>query len=116
MTVAGLVSHLRWVEHSWFEVDLLGEPDRAPWTEEDPDAEFRVDDVPLARLLDGYETQCARSRQIAAALDLDTRKKGRRRGDAVSLRWILVHMIEETAGHNGHLDAMRELLDGVTGY
>ena len=113
MTVAGIVSHLRWVEHSWFEICLLGEPDRGPWTEEDPDAEMRVDDVPLAQLLDEYDQQCARSREIAAGLDLSVREKNH--DDPVSLQWILLHMIEETARHNGHLDAMRELVDGVTG-
>lgn len=114
MTMAGLVSHLRWNEHSWFETCLLGEPDRGPWTDEDPDAEMRVDDVPLAQLLDEYEAQCARSREIVAGLDLDVREKTDT-ADPVTLRWILHHMIEETARHNGHMDIIRELLDGVTG-
>jgi uncharacterized damage-inducible protein DinB len=115
-TVAGLVSHLRWVEHSWFEISLLNLPDRGPWTDEDPDAEMRVDAVPLAQLLDEYDAQCARSREIVAGLDLDTRECGPQSGDdPVSLRWIMLHMIEETARHNGHLDTIRELTDGVTG-
>jgi uncharacterized damage-inducible protein DinB len=116
MTVAGLVSHLYWVERDWFERHFLGGPDGGPWTAEDPDAEMRVDGVPLARLLEEYDAQCARSREIVAGHDLDAvEKDGSTRGGPVSLRWIVVHMIEETARHNGHLDAMRELLDGVTG-
>jgi uncharacterized damage-inducible protein DinB len=117
MTMAGLVSHLRWVEADWFATCLLGEPDRGPWTDEDPDAEMRVDDVPLAQLLDEYDAQCARSREIAASLDLDVREKGELPDGAepATLRWILHHMIEETARHNGHLDIIRELVDGTTG-
>ena len=116
MTMAGVVSHLRWVENGWFETHLLGRPDLAPWTEEDPDAEMRVDGLPLARLLDEYDEQCARSREIVAGLSLDAVEKGRPPGsEPYSLRWIMLHMIEETARHNGHLDAIRELTDGVTG-
>src|SRR3712207_1460598 len=47
VTVAGLVSHLRWVEHGWFESAFLGQPDASPSTDDDEDAEWRVDDVPL---------------------------------------------------------------------
>jgi uncharacterized damage-inducible protein DinB len=116
MTPAGLVSHLYWVERDWFNRHFLGEPDEGPWTDEDPDAEMRVDDVPLATLLDRYDEQCERSREIAAAHDLDTLEKTEpANGRPVSLRWIVMHMVEETARHNGHLDAMRELLDGAVG-
>jgi uncharacterized damage-inducible protein DinB len=117
MTVAGLVSHLRWNEHSWFEVSLLGLPNRGPWTEDGhPDVEMMVDDVPLAQLLDEYDEQCARSNEIVAGLPLDTVERSAPDGErACSLRWILLHMIEETARHNGHLDILREFADGVTG-
>jgi uncharacterized damage-inducible protein DinB len=116
MTAAGLVSHLRWNEHGWFETSLLGLPDRAPWTDDDPDAEMRVDEIPLARLLDEYDEQCARSVEIADSLPLDAVEAAPPAGgEPCSLRWILLHMIEETARHNGHLDLIRELADGVTG-
>jgi len=96
---------------------LLGEDDRGPWTEEDPDREMRVaTDIPLARLLADYEQQCARFRELVASLDLDTlSKRSVPGGQPVTLRWILFHLIEETARHNGHLDLLRELADGVTG-
>ena len=114
-TVAGLVSHLRWVENYWFEVVLAGRPDRAPISEEDPDGEFRVPDgVSLAWLLDEYAQQCAVSREIADSMALDA-KVPFRDDRVVSVRWVLAHMIEETGRHAGHLDVLRELLDGVTG-
>ena len=117
MTIAGVVAHLRWVEHGWFEVGFLGEPDLGPSTDDDPHAGWRVDGVSLARLIDEYDVQCARSREIVAAHDLDELEAFAPPGlDLVSLRWILGHMVEETARHLGHLDALRELTDGVTGY
>jgi uncharacterized damage-inducible protein DinB len=118
MTVAGIVSHLRWVEHSWFEILFLGRPAVGPMLQEDPpDAEMRVEGVPLAQLLAEYEQQCAVSNEIVAAHSLD--EVGRHpdyRSAAASLRWMLIHMVEETARHAGHLDTIRELLDGEKGY
>jgi uncharacterized damage-inducible protein DinB len=120
MTVAGLVAHLRWVEYSWFTQTLLGTPDHGetPWTEDGhPDAEMFVDDVPLAQLLDEYDAECARSNEIVAGFSLDDVERAVvRESGAASTRYILCHMIEETARHLGHLDIIRELLDGATGY
>ncbi|MGX1886443.1 DinB family protein [Streptomyces sp. NPDC055287] len=117
MTLCGLISHLHWVEYYWFQVVFLGEEDEGPWTEEDPDREMRVAlDIPLADLLSAYEAQCARYRELVAANDLDTEAKRARKGvRPVNLRWIMLHLIEETARHNGHLDILRELADGRTG-
>ncbi|MGW7360707.1 DinB family protein [Streptomyces sp. NPDC054802] len=118
MTVAGVVSHLRWVEHTWFEVLFLGGPAEGPqFTKEPEDADMRVDGIPLARLLDEYAQQCAVSNEIIAAHSLD--EAGRHpdfRSGAASLRWMLIHMVEETSRHAGHMDTMRELLDGQKGY
>ncbi|WP_433012179.1 DinB family protein [Kribbella sp. CA-294648] len=117
MTVAGLVSHLRWVEYSWFHQNLLGVPDegQTPWTEDGHvDAEMFVDDRLLADLLDEYDAECARSNEIVAGVSLDTVEKAVfRKEGAASTRYILCHMIEETARHLGHLDIIRELLDGT---
>jgi uncharacterized damage-inducible protein DinB len=117
MTVAGVVSHLTWVEYWWFQVILLGEEDRGPWTEEDPDREMRIAlDVPIAQLLAEYDAQAERYRELVAARDLDERSRRTiREGGTVTLRWILFHLVEETSRHNGHLDILRELLDGVVG-
>ncbi|MFI5691220.1 DinB family protein [Kribbella sp. NPDC051586] len=121
MTLAGLVAHLRWNEWSWFQLNLMGVADtgQSPWTEGGhPDAEMMVDDVPLAQLLDEYDAECARSNETIAVLPLDTVEQGpyAAKGEAASLRYILCHMIEETARHVGHMDIIRELLDGNTGY
>ncbi len=115
MTIAGLISHLYWVERSWIEHMMLGGPDEQPWTEEDPDKDFRADGTPLAELLAAYERQCASNDEAVRSLGLDAESKLKRRGEHVTLRWILVHLIEETARHNGHIDILREMLDGVTG-
>jgi uncharacterized damage-inducible protein DinB len=117
MTISGLVSHLRWMEYFWFQVMLLGEADRGPWTDDDPDREMRIAvQVPITQLLDEYQRQCAHSRALVAGLDLDTpSKQPVSTGEPVTLRWILLHVIEETARHNGHIDLLRELADGVTG-
>jgi hypothetical protein len=118
MTVAGIVSHLRWTEHCWFEVAFLdrGAADN-PQFRDVEDADFAVDGRPLEQVLDDYERQCAASNAIIAAASLDDlgRNHAFASGSA-SLRWMLLHMLEETARHLGHLDAIRELLDGAKGY
>jgi hypothetical protein len=119
MTPAGLVSHMRWTEHCWFEVLFLGGPtDGNPqFLAEPEDADMRVAGVPLSRLLDEFEQQCERSNEIVASHSLDDTGKHPDFGSAAaSLRWMLLHMLEETARHVGHLDAVRELLDGHVGY
>jgi hypothetical protein len=66
MTISGLVSHLRWVEHGWFEVDFLGEPYRGLWTKDDPDRAWRIAvGVPIAQLLAGYESAGANTSPAA---------------------------------------------------
>jgi uncharacterized damage-inducible protein DinB len=118
MTISGLVSHLRWVESSWIEARLLGRVIDPPWTADDPDREFRIAvQVPLAQLLADYRAACARHRDLVANLDLDTPSKGELgwRTEPVTLRWVLLHLTEETARHNGHIDILRELADGTRG-
>jgi hypothetical protein len=74
-------------------------------------------EIPIAQLLADYRASCTRFRELVAPFDLDTPSKGELgwRTEPVTLRWILFHLIEETARHNGHLDILRELADGVTG-
>lgn len=115
-TVASLLAHLRLVEQYWFGVVLDGQPD--PWEERlkaDPDAEFRAGlKLPLHQLIAEYEAECVASRAVVAARELDDQGTTDR-GEPVNVRWVVVHMIEETARHVGHLDLLRELLDGSTG-
>lgn len=115
LTMAGLVSHMRWVEHCWFEVIFLDGPATGPQFEGPDDADMMVDGVPLAQLLDDYTRQYTLSNEIFAAHSLDEVGKNAEFGGA-NLRWIMLHMIEETARHAGHADAIRELLDGELGY
>jgi uncharacterized damage-inducible protein DinB len=112
-TAAGVVKHVRWMEHHWFEVVLAGRESRAPYTMEDPDADWRVEEgETLEGLLEDYRRQCDTSRQILPDLDREVPFRGDR---TVSARWVLAHVIEETARHAGHLDVVRELLDGAVG-
>lgn len=115
LTVAGVVSHLRWVESYWFGVVLGRLPDLAPQRNGVPDGDFTsAHGRPLADLLAEYAAECAASRRVLAALDLDTEVPYREEG-LVSVRWIVIHMVEETGRHAGQLDIVRENLDGVTG-
>lgn len=120
MTLAGVVSHLRWVEHCWFQVMLNGESAQGnPQFDQalPDDAEMLVDAIPLAQLLEEYERECESSNKTIAAYALDDIGRNRDfKSGSASLRWILLHMIEETARHAGHMDTIRELADGTKGY
>lgn len=117
MSIGGVVNHMRWVEHSWVENRFVGGPDLGPWTDEEPDKEFSDGaEHPLAQTLAGYVEQAARTDAIIATLDLDDRSQTAfRSGDHPTLRWVLLHLVEENARHNGHLDLLRELADGTVG-
>lgn len=116
MTPANVLNHLRWVERSWINTDLLGGEDDGPWTDDDPDAEFAEGSLlPLSDVLRLYDEEAARTRAVFSTIDLDTPMAATTRADPRTARWILVHLIEETARHNGHLDLMRELADGSVG-
>jgi len=114
-TVGGLIKHLRWAEYGWFE-QLLQERsnDNRRTHGRSWEFEFLLQES-LPTLLADYQTQCHESRRIAARYPLDHVVPHRRFG-TVSLRWIYVHMIEETARHTGQLDILREQLDGTTGF
>ncbi|WP_020575368.1 DinB family protein [Actinopolymorpha alba] len=117
MTVSGVISHLRWVEYSWIQVRLLGGEDEGPWTEEDPDREFRYRlGLPLSEVVADYEALARDHDALIAGWDLDMPAVAKLRdGRGINLRWILHHLVEENARHNGHLDILRELLDGTKG-
>ncbi|MBI2708479.1 MAG: DinB family protein [Actinobacteria bacterium] len=123
LTLLGLLRHMTDVEQGWFErgIGRMGKeppfPDVVPhyWSDDDPDGDLRIPDPPdpagdLAR----YEAQLERSRAALAAvatLDLTVTDGDR----TISARWVLVHMVEEYARHNGHADLLRERIDGQTG-
>lgn len=117
-TIIGLVNHLALVEDSWFVRFAGGTPmaefAAVDWAA-DPDFEFRTArDESLGTVLARYVAACDRSRAVAAAHALDDEGADRAR-HVFTLRWVLVHLIEETARHLGHLDVLRELTDGATG-
>ncbi|MFZ3269357.1 MAG: DinB family protein [Mycobacterium sp.] len=114
-TVGGLIKHLRWAEYGWFE-QLLQERSNDNRRAHERSWEFEfLPDESLPTLLAEYQSQCEESRRIAARYPLDHVVPHHRIG-TVSLRWIYVHMIEETARHTGQLDILREQLDGATGF
>ena len=116
-TLLGIVHHLAWVEAWWFHQVFAGEDVDYPFDwDADSDAEFRMGDHhTIEGVLDVYERNVVRSNQIiAAAASLDATAEAN--GTSYSLRWILAHMIDETARHAGHMDIIREQLDGTTGY
>ena len=113
-TLLGMVKHLAYVERWWFQMVFAGEDVPAPWTKQDPDADFRLEpDETTEGILAFYQEQVARSRAITATASLDD--LARRPDREHTLRRIMIHMIEETARHNGHVDILRELIDGATG-
>jgi len=125
LTLGGLLKHMALVEDHWFSVVLLGNGQAEPWAsadwKADSDWEFHSarDDSPeeLNRLFD--EAVAASDRILRRALDEDgpgrLSEKESRKGGAFSLRWILMHMVEEYARHNGHADLIRESIDGRAG-
>ena len=116
-SLLGLVKHLAYVERAWFQGVWAGLEVTFPWTEEDPDADWRIEpDETTQDVLDLYHGECERSRGIVATASLDeVIEHPRRRGWTLNRRWILAHMVEETARHVGHADILREQLDGATG-
>jgi hypothetical protein len=117
MTLLGLVRHMAEVERNWFRRVFAGQ-DAPPlyYSPTNPDGDF--DDVDGADPDEAFATwrgECDAARAIVAVARPDDVGARPREGNDVSLRWILVHMIEEYARHNGHADLLRERIDGVTG-
>ncbi len=126
MTLGGILKHMALVEHGWFSRSLHGRDYAPPWDavdwEADPDWEWRTaaEDSPeelfalWRRAVDQSRAEVA---QVLASDDGLARPAKRTwpDGRAPSLRWILCHMIEEYARHNGHADLLRESVDGETG-
>ena len=118
-TLASLIKHLARVETSWFQHRLGQVPlEELPYLQrvlEDPDSDFRVEpEETVEMLVARYDEQCTRSRDVAADKQLDDVVPHPALGQ-VSMRWVVVHMIEETARHAGHADILREQIDGSTG-
>lgn len=124
-TPIGLVLHLANAEAGWFQRVVLGTEPQTAWDDGiedppyDPYAAFTTGHS-TASVIDHYQRQCAISNEILRSHELDQPLEGGHDLDwpdepITDLRWVALHMIEETARHAGHLDVARELLDGVTG-
>jgi hypothetical protein len=109
------------VERGWFQAVFLGEdvPDLYDRSA-DEDSDFNdVDQADPTETFAAFERECGASRRVvaeAASLDVLSKQPSERTGQPWSLRWIVTHMIEEYARHNGHADLLRERVDGNTGY
>jgi uncharacterized damage-inducible protein DinB len=119
LSLLGLVRHLADVERSWFRVRLAGEA--VPpifFTEAEPDLDFDgavADPDVVATAFGAWRNEVARAREIVSGFSLDDTFAHPRTGETLSVRWLLVHMVEEYARHNGHADLLREAVDGQTG-
>ncbi|PRX43057.1 putative damage-inducible protein DinB [Nonomuraea fuscirosea] len=115
LSLLGLVRHMAHVEQSWFRRVLDGEDLPKLWDKDrDNDADFNdVDTASVKEAFEVWQEEIERARAISAAKSLDA--VGDRNGRECSHRYVLVHVIEEYARHNGHADLLRERIDGATG-
>lgn len=121
LTIGGLLHHMAAVEDWWFNQALLGNDASEPWAsapwDDDRDWEFTIAaDLDADVIFERYDDAVARSQEIEAGIEsLDHQSVRTRDGRHWTLRWILVHMIEEIARHAGHADLIRESIDGEVG-
>lgn len=125
MTLGGLLKHLAWVEAYWFTLRLHGRPPGPPWDSVDWSADWdwawhsAAEDSPEdLRALWRAAVEHSRGQVAEALADGGLDRLARRPwpdGSLPTLRWIIVHMVEEYARHNGHADLIRESVDGVVG-
>jgi uncharacterized damage-inducible protein DinB len=117
LSLLGLVRHMADVELSWFRKILAGEDVEYHYSSDDDiDGEFdNVDTADVEEAFATWRDECARADEIISRRALDATGH-RHNGQEVSMRWILIHMIEEYSRHNGHADLLRERIDGATGY
>lgn len=122
LTLGGMLKHLAYVENWWVRRTMGGYDDQ-PWASVDWKADgdwdwhSAADDTP-EQLRDLYEAEVARADAVIASLDdlgtLSVHTSGRT-GGHFNLRWVLVHLVEEYARHNGHADLIRQSIDGSAG-
>ncbi|UNZ19537.1 DinB family protein [Streptomyces sp. 891-h] len=111
-SLLGLVKHLTRVEYNWFGWAYAGRGEQ-PLDDDEPPLPGETGGSLIAAYQEAIR---ASDETIAACDDLDRRgERSLRDGEPPSMRWILVHMIEETGRHAGHADILREQTDGATG-
>lgn len=111
----GLVKHLASVEYGWFCETFGRESEALQFHDKDPDADLRARaDETTNDILAFYTRARAASDRVIDELGLEATGTAWF-GETVSLRWVLIHMVEETARHAGHVDIVREMIDGMVG-
>lgn len=114
LTPATVVKHLAGTERFWFSIDFADLDVPWPWPDDDLHGNFRIEPGDtLATIVDDYLEECANSRRAIRDADLDDPARGE--GMEFTLRFAMLHMVEETARHCGHLDLLREATDGAVG-
>lgn len=122
LTLGGMLAHLAYVEDWWLPVCFLGEPPAQPWNDVDWESDNDFDwhcaaGMSRADLLRLYDAAVTRSDEVIAAAGLDDLAVAKaRNGEPFSMRWIVLHLLEEYARHCGHADLIRQSIDGATGY
>ena len=118
MSALGVLKHLGWVERGWFRETFAGEDVESIDVDGDNTPEFTIsNDDTVESVIGFYRAEVEESRRVcrdAPSLDALSAREALYRGH-VTLRWILVHLLEDTARHAGHLDVMRENIDGRLG-
>jgi uncharacterized damage-inducible protein DinB len=118
LSLLGLVRHMADVERNWFRRALANE-DAPPHyrSDNDPNGSFNnVDTADVEEAFATWRAECAHAQTVVASFgDLDELGRDATRPGRPSVRWVLMHMIEEYARHNGHADLLRETIDGVVG-
>ena len=119
LTLLGLAKHLADVERSWFRERVVGEDLAYLWDDTDPQRYWRIEpDDTTGDIVAAYRIECAAADAIIRERDLDSTVAAPppwSGSEAMTLRWVVLHMIEETARHVGHADLIREAIDGATG-
>lgn len=114
-SLLGIVKHLGYTEREWFQGAIAGRDLLLPFDDENPDGDWVLeDDDNVASIIAFYEAECEASRAVASSITDPATLVPWDDGE-VSVRRVVVHMLEETARHAGHMDIMREQIDGATG-
>ncbi len=118
LSLLGLLRHAAEVERGWFRDVARTETRGLYWTEQQPDFEFDgavADPALVERAYADWRAEIAYADDMIAAHGMDDSFARAKDGEAFSLRWIMSHLIEEYARHNGHADLLRQVIDGATG-
>jgi uncharacterized damage-inducible protein DinB len=117
MSILGVIQHLTAVERWWISKVAGGlDVPMLYWDDDEPDTDFKIaPEASPASVVAAYQREWAGSRAAIAGMTASQKAKVRHRGQDRTIRWVLTHVIQETARHVGHLDVLREFADGQRG-